>query len=74
MLVCLCRAVREHDVERAIQKGARSAREVSKACGAGTSCGACVPMVREMIQRAQTEAPSSAGTGEACQASRENAG
>ncbi|MBI4817150.1 MAG: (2Fe-2S)-binding protein [Deltaproteobacteria bacterium] len=53
MLVCICRAVRERDLERVIQLGARTTREVSRACGAGTSCGACVPMVRDMIQRAQ---------------------
>jgi bacterioferritin-associated ferredoxin len=44
--------VSDVDVARAITDGASTTREVAMACGAGTGCGACLPMVKDMIDDA----------------------
>ncbi|MBM4359322.1 MAG: (2Fe-2S)-binding protein [Deltaproteobacteria bacterium] len=41
MLVCICKAVSDRDVHRAIAEGARSVDEVARCTGAGTGCGVC---------------------------------
>lgn len=41
MVVCICKAVSDRDVARAISEGARSVDEVAQCTGAGTGCGAC---------------------------------
>lgn len=49
MLVCLCRGVCDGKVRAVIHAGAKSCTEVGAACGAGTDCGACRPMIRKMV-------------------------
>ena len=49
MYVCLCKAASDKDVKAAIADGARTVDEVGAACGAGTGCGACRPMIHEML-------------------------
>lgn len=41
MLVCICKAVTDRDVDRAIAEGARSVDDVVRCTGAGTGCGIC---------------------------------
>jgi bacterioferritin-associated ferredoxin len=53
MIVCLCRAVSDTQIKRVIAEGADTVREVARRCGAGTGCGACVPMVADMIDDAE---------------------
>ena len=50
MYVCLCKAASDLDVATAIADGARTVDEVGEACGAGTGCGACRPMIHEMLE------------------------
>ncbi len=52
MIVCLCKAVTDRDVARAIDGGARTVDEVTRCTGAGTGCGAC----REAIGCAVSQA------------------
>jgi bacterioferritin-associated ferredoxin len=49
MLICLCKAVNDQKVRATIRSGASTVREVGRACGAGTDCGACHRMIRCMI-------------------------
>lgn len=49
MILCVCRAVREREVEAVIAGGARTVREVGRACGAGVDCGACVSDVKARL-------------------------
>jgi bacterioferritin-associated ferredoxin len=58
MYVCLCKGISERTVRACIRSGATTIREVGAACGAGTDCGSCRGMIREMIEDAD-EAPSS---------------
>jgi bacterioferritin-associated ferredoxin len=50
--VCLCKVASDKDVKAAIADGARTVDEVGEACGAGTGCGACRPMIHEMLESA----------------------
>ena len=54
MIVCLCRGVSETTLQDAIDAGATTLRQVAEACGAGTDCGACCPMVKELLACART--------------------
>ena len=49
MIVCICRRVPETTVRTAIQDGARTIEEVTRACRAGSGCGSCHVMIEEMI-------------------------
>ncbi len=49
MIVCLCHAVRDRDLDAAIAEGASTVEEVGRACGAGTGCGACIPDVEDRL-------------------------
>jgi bacterioferritin-associated ferredoxin len=50
MYVCVCKAVTDAEVEGAIDSGALSLADVTRACRAGGDCGACHAMIRQMIE------------------------
>ncbi len=52
MIVCLCHAVRDRELDAAIADGAETVDEVGEICGAGSGCGACVPEIEERLERA----------------------
>jgi len=49
MWVCICNAVDDHEVRAAIDAGAATRDAVTAVCGAGGDCGACHPMIEDMI-------------------------
>lgn len=49
MIVCVCRAVRCRDIDRALDEGASTVREIGLACGAGRDCGACAADLRARL-------------------------
>jgi bacterioferritin-associated ferredoxin len=49
MIVCHCRRVCDRTIRAAIQAGARTEDAIAEACGAGTVCGGCGPVVSELI-------------------------
>jgi bacterioferritin-associated ferredoxin len=49
MIVCHCRRVCDRTIRAAIQAGARTEDAVAEACGAGSVCGGCGPVVSELI-------------------------
>ncbi|MDB4278857.1 (2Fe-2S)-binding protein [Deltaproteobacteria bacterium] len=49
MLVCHCHAVNDHTIRRCVNDGARSRHEVREACGAGSTCGGCEPVIDRLI-------------------------
>jgi bacterioferritin-associated ferredoxin len=49
MYVCICRAVTDREVCKAIDAGARSVPDVTRACRAGEDCGACRGHIEDMI-------------------------
>jgi bacterioferritin-associated ferredoxin len=52
MIVCLCRGISERHIEATVAAGAKTARDVSRACGAATDCGACYRMVAALVEEA----------------------
>lgn len=49
MIVCMCHPTSDRDVDAIIDEGARTVEEISRRCGAGTGCGACVEDLRERL-------------------------
>ena len=60
MIVCHCKGLSDRDIRAAVRDGARSCRQVGRACEAGRACGGCRPTIRELIQ---DESDSEAGPG-----------
>lgn len=50
MLVCHCNAVNEAHVREVIADGAVDEFDVATACGAGTECGGCTPVICRMLR------------------------
>ena len=50
MYVCVCLAVTDAQVQAAIETGAITREDVTRACKAGGDCGACHGMIRQMIE------------------------
>lgn len=50
MFVCVCHAVTDREVERAIVGGAKTRDAVTRACSAGGDCGACHQTIEDMIE------------------------
>lgn len=55
MLVCHCKRVSDRTIRAAVQSGATCRGAVANACGAGTGCGGCVPMVERLITEENRE-------------------
>jgi bacterioferritin-associated ferredoxin len=49
MYVCVCNAVTDREVEAAIDGGANTRLEVTRACGAGGDCGTCHRVIEDML-------------------------
>ncbi|MDZ7810918.1 MAG: (2Fe-2S)-binding protein [Arhodomonas sp.] len=52
MYVCLCKAVTEREVRRAIDEGLASMRELRRELGVCSCCGKCGPVARAMLAEA----------------------
>ncbi len=49
MYVCVCKAVTDTQIKRAMSQGACSRRELFKCLGVGGDCGKCNPHIRELL-------------------------
>ena len=49
MYLCICRAIREREVDAAVRAGARRPVDVFRACGKSPQCGSCAPDLRKRI-------------------------
>jgi bacterioferritin-associated ferredoxin len=50
MYVCVCKAVSEKRIARAVAEGATTLKELREATGLGTGCGKCVPMAYQQLR------------------------
>lgn len=57
MIVCICKAVSDKAIRRAVGEGVSSLREISRETGLGTCCGKCVPQAREVLAEALSAQP-----------------
>jgi bacterioferritin-associated ferredoxin len=51
MIICICRGKSDRDVNRAIEAGASSLRDLQR-CGIGDQCGSCHNALKGMLARA----------------------
>jgi bacterioferritin-associated ferredoxin len=51
LIVCHCRGINDRTIREAVRSGARSCRQVARACEAGGRCGGCRPVIHEIIER-----------------------
>ena len=49
MILCLCKAVTDREVDDAIRRGANTVDAVGELCGAGTDCGGCVCSIEDRL-------------------------
>lgn len=49
MYVCVCKAVTDTQIKRAINEGVCSRRELFKCLGVGGDCGKCNPHVKKLL-------------------------
>lgn len=61
MIVCLCEAVNDRTIRKAIDNGSTTVRELTQACGAGRQCGSCCNDLRRMLESKEL-GPSSPGS------------
>ena len=52
MSICICQAVSDSAIRKAVEQGVRNFPELSAATGCGTQCGSCVKMAREVLDKA----------------------
>lgn len=50
VFVCLCKAVRDGTIVAAIDDGAKTLDQVAEACGAGSVCGTCRPLIADLLE------------------------
>ena len=51
MYVCVCRAVTDRQIKKAVENGARSMRELREQLGVCSACGKCGPCAKELLGR-----------------------
>lgn len=52
MYICVCKAVSEKRIERVVQQGVRSLKDLKDTTGLGSCCGKCVPDARRCLSDA----------------------
>jgi len=55
VIICICRGKSERDINRAIDTGASSVRDLQR-CGIGDQCGSCHNSLRGMLATAAVAA------------------
>ncbi|GAB3369546.1 (2Fe-2S)-binding protein [Lysobacter rhizosphaerae] len=53
MYVCICNGVTDHDINQAVEAGCRSVAELTMRTGAGASCGSCLDLAAELMDKAR---------------------
>lgn len=59
MLVCHCNRVSDREIRAHARQGGATVRSVCQASRAGTNCGGCMPLVKDLVRQA-TEGAASA--------------
>ncbi len=50
MYVCICKAVSEKRIVKAVDEGATTLKDLREATGLGTGCGKCVPQAYQQLR------------------------
>jgi bacterioferritin-associated ferredoxin len=59
VIICICRGKSEREIERALDNGASSLRDLQR-CGIGDQCGSCHVSLRAMLAQSDAAAASAA--------------
>ena len=51
MYVCVCNGITEKQVQKAIDNGAESVEDLTRALGLASGCGSCSTFADQLIQR-----------------------
>lgn len=54
MFVCICKAVKQEELEEILHEGEASLSEVQNRCGAGTDCGACRSRITKILENLES--------------------
>lgn len=65
MIICICRGKSDRDINRAIDAGATSVRDLQR-CGIGDQCGSCHNTLRGMLARAAEARTAQQAAADAC--------
>jgi bacterioferritin-associated ferredoxin len=57
MILCVCQAVTDREVDAAVRGGAQSVDAVAACCGAGTDCDACRDAIQQRIEDSCSTCP-----------------
>jgi len=49
MYVCICHAVTDRQIRKAVDEGARTMRDLRQQLGVCSSCGKCGPCAKELL-------------------------
>ena len=60
MYLCICNAITDGEIGRAVAQGCASVSEVFRHLGERPNCGRCVPEICRMVQEGQAVATSAA--------------
>ncbi|WP_083918242.1 (2Fe-2S)-binding protein [Methylosarcina fibrata] len=55
MYVCVCKAVTDHQIRKAIDNGVRTRRQLHHCLGVGGECGKCNKQVKELLDGARQQ-------------------
>lgn len=55
MYVCICNAVTDRDIKKAVTQGHDTYEKICCQLKVGTCCGRCEPMARQVIEEAKPE-------------------
>lgn len=55
MYICVCNAVTDSDIRKAVDGGVRNLKQLRQATNCGTRCGSCTKMSIEVLQQALSE-------------------
>lgn len=50
MFVCVCHAVTDRDIHKAVDDGVHHVEQLEAHCGAGSTCGSCRDMAQALIE------------------------
>lgn len=54
MYVCVCKAVTENDIKKAVAEGARTVLDLKKRLHVAENCGCCLEAVKDCLREATT--------------------
>ena len=55
MYVCICNAVTDSDIRKAVDDGVRSLKQLRRTTGCGATCGSCNEMATEVLHQFLSE-------------------